>query len=187
MPSQIIHLAIAKKYIEKHPHKIKDVQAFYDGNVLPDLDPNKEVSHCGVRMEKKNLVKRNAEKVNPTKFAVTHRLDDDLNRGKYLHLYVDYQYYNVFLLKYFKQVSKEQSSIDLYETSRRDDQYLQKKYNVEYGMTTVGEELQRINTAWDEEMSIIRQQPDYQYSFPYEIDELNDFIEQMSMIDFPQQ
>ena len=98
MPSQIIHLAIAKKYLEKHQHVMKDEQAFLDGNVLPDLGADKAVSHCGVRNEMHDLVKRNREKVNPNKFAETHDMSDCLNRGQYLHLYVDYQYYNVLLL-----------------------------------------------------------------------------------------
>ena len=82
MPSQIIHLAIAKKYMQKHPGVIKDEQAFIDGNILPDLNPDKAVSHCGIRREMHNLVKRNQEKVNPQKFAETHDMSLELNQGQ---------------------------------------------------------------------------------------------------------
>lgn len=182
------HLAIAKRYLEKHPQSIRDVQAFYDGNVLPDLNPDKAASHCGVRTEKCDIVKRNAEKVSPDKFAKTHDLSDDLNRGQYLHLCVDYQYYNVFLLDYFKQnhTAWEQTLIDMYETTRRDDVYLQKKYGVSYADTTMVRELQEINDIWDGEMDKLRQRAGYHYAFPYEIDTLDEFIEQMSAIDIPQ-
>ena len=186
MPSQITHLAVAKRYLEKHPQTITDVQAFYDGSVLPDLDPNKAVSHCGTRAEKNDIVKRNAEKVNPTKFVATHDMSDDLNRGQWLHLYVDYQYYNVFLLNYFKRTEKDQTSIDLYETTRRDDAYMQKKYGVGYADTTVDGELQKINDIWDDEMVEIRRRPDYQFDFPYDLTALDAFIEQMADAEMPQ-
>ena len=97
MPSQITHLAVAKRYLEKHPQLVKDRQAFLDGNVLPDLADNKAESHCGVRTEKNSLVKRNAEKINLAKFIATHNLSDALNQGLYLHLYVDYYFYNDYL------------------------------------------------------------------------------------------
>ena len=177
------HLAVAKRYLEKHPQSIRDVQGFLDGNVIPDLHPDKAVSHCGVRTEKYDIVKRNREKVNPDKFAATHDMSDDLNRGQYLHLYVDYQYYNVFLLNFFQHTEKEQTSIDLYETSRRDDAHLQKKYGVAYGDTTLGRELREINDIWDDEMVEIRQRPDYQFSMPYDLNALDTFIEQMSDVE----
>lgn len=189
MPSQIIHLAIAKRYLTKHPQAIRDVQAFLDGSVLPDLASDKAVSHCGVRTEKHDIVKRNAQKVSPTKFAATHDLSDDLNKGQYLHLYTDYQYYNVFLLDYFKQMrtSFKQISIDIYETSRRDDAYLRQKYGVEYTDTTIGQELQTLNDIWDQKMGEFRQRPDYHFSMPYsDTDALDVFIEQMADTEIPQ-
>ncbi|MBO4726038.1 MAG: hypothetical protein J5598_00365 [Clostridia bacterium] len=84
MPSQMTHLAIAKRYLEKHPQIIKDVQRFLDGNVLPDLNPDKAVSHCGDRSEKYDILKHNRKKVNPIKFMATHDMRDDLNKGQYL-------------------------------------------------------------------------------------------------------
>lgn len=186
MPSQIIHLTIAKKYLEKHPGEIGDAQAFLDGNILPDLGKDKAVSHCGIRAEMHNLVKRNREKVDPEKFVRTHNMSDALNQGQYLHLCVDYQYYNVLLLDYFKEISIPQSSIDMYETTRRDDDYLCKKYGVSYKDSTLYKELQFINDKWDQERAEMRSRPDYQFSFPYDLNELDRFIEQMSDVKIPQ-
>lgn len=186
MPSQITHLAVAKRYLEKHPQTILDVQAFLDGNVLPDLASDKAQSHCGIRTERNSLVKRNAEKVSVDKFVATHDLSDCLNQGQYLHLYVDYFFYNDFLLAYFKQVEIKQSSIDMYETSRRDDLYLMQKYKVGYADTTLGDELQKINDAWDLEYVEKRQQAGYHFMTPYNFDELDAFIERMSDITIPQ-
>gem|GEM_PF-6107805 len=180
------HLAIAKRFLEKHAQSIKDVQRFLDGNVLPDLDPDKEASHCGVRTEMYDLVKRNQEKVNPAKFVATHDMRDDLNKGQYLHLYVDDQYYNNFLLEYYKTTNRRQTSIDMYETTRRDDAYLQKKYGVAYNDTTLGDELQLINDAWDVENYKKRRRPDYKFYFPYEFPALDEFIEKMANTIIPQ-
>ncbi len=186
MPSQMTHLAIAKRFLAKHGQSIHDVQRFLDGNVLPDLNPDKETSHCGIRKEKHDIVKRNREKVDPNKFAATHDLRDDLNKGQYLHLYVDYQYYNVFLLEYFKHVTRPQDSIDMYETTRRDDAYLKEKYGVAYVDTTLGKELQTINDIWDEENAENRRQPGYHFVIPYEVDAIDGFIEQMADTIIPQ-
>lgn len=186
MPSQITHLAIAKRYLEKHPQTIFDVQAFLDGNILPDLAADKANAHCGVRTEMHDLVKRNREKVDPVKFAMTHDMHDDLNKGQYLHLYVDYQFYNVFLLEYFKNITIEQSAIDMYEVTRRDDRYLEKKYQVAYSDSTLHEELQKINDLWDKENAELRCNPAYKFAFPYKTEELDAFIEEISEIVIPQ-
>ena len=186
MPSQITHLVVAKKYLEKHAQEIKDVQKFLDGNVVPDLVNDKTISHCGVRTEKRDVLKYNREKVNPEKFAATHNMNDDFNKGQYLHLYVDYQFYNVFLLEYHRrEIDKEQRGTDLYETSRRDDLYLQQKYCVSYDDTSVASELYQINAAWDEENAEKRRQPEYKFTFPYDFMALEQFIEQVSNVVIP--
>ncbi len=186
MPSQITHLAVAKRYLEKHPQLVEDRQAFLDGNVLPDLADNKAQSHCGVRTEKNSLVKRNAEKINLEKFVATHDLSDSLNQGKYLHLYVDYYFYNDFLLGYFKQSTFRQSAIDMFETSRRDDKYLKQKYGVGYEDSSLVGELRKINDQWDLEYVEKRQQAGYSFVFPYDFNALDAFIEKMSDITIPQ-
>lgn len=182
MPSLITHLTIAKRYLEKHPETIRDRQAFIDGNVLPDLTPNKEVSHCGLRMEKHDIVKRNAEKVNPAKFAATHDLDDDLNKGQYLHLLVDYQYYNVFLLDYYARPDTEwaQASIDMYEAIHRDDVHLREKYGTEYTDSTLSGQMLKLIGDWNDKRADRSQRPGYHFDIPYDLDALDAFIERLS-------
>ena len=133
-----------------------------------------------------DLVKRNREKVNPIKFVATHDMRDDLNKGQYLHLYVDDKYYNDLLLEYYKNTEGNQTSTDMYETTRRDDAYLQQKYGVAYNDTTLGRELQLINDLWDVEHYKKRRRPDYRFSFPYDFAELDKFIEKMSDTMIPQ-
>ena len=187
MSSQITHLSIAKRFLQKHAGVVKDVQRFLDGNVVPDLAANKAESHYGVRTEMHDIVKRNTEKVNPMKFAMTHDMRDDFNKGQYLHLYVDYQYYNCFLLSYFQQrLPVERMATDMYETTRRDDAYLQKKYGVTYGDTSFERELQRINAIWDTENAKKRCQPGYEFTIPYDLVALDKFVEKMSDTSIPE-
>ena len=186
MPSQITHLAVAKKYLEKHPGQIKNLQQFLDGNVVPDLATNKAESHCGIRVETHDILKWNREKVNPNKFIETHDMSNDFNKGQYLHLYVDYCYYNDFLLWYFKkQQNGNQINADMYETTRRDEVYLQNKYGVNYGNTTLVRELELLNAGWDEEYVVKRQQIGYKFFIPYDFGALDNFIEKMASIEIP--
>ncbi len=186
MPSALTHLAVAKRFLEKHSHLIKNVQDFLDGNVLPDLNPDKAISHCGVRTETNDILKYNREKVNPWKFVETHNMNNDLNKGQYLHLYVDYEFYNVFLKNYMQgQKCGKQVGIDIYETTRRDDEYLRKKYGVEYTDASSGKEIIRLNSIWDSEYEIKRRQTGYKFIFPYSFDELDVFIEKMSDVEIP--
>ena len=187
MPSQIIHLAIAKRYLVKHHGVIKNVQLFMDGNVLPDLGADKSVSHCGVRTETHDLIKRNREKVNPQKFSREHDMTDDLNRGQYLHLLVDDAFYNDLLHDYFTTVDMEQSSIDMYETTCRDEAFLMQKYHVKHQDSTYATELVGLSRAWDQDHARRRakQGEQYHYVIPYDLSTLVEFVEKMSDVQFP--
>lgn len=187
MPSQIIHLAIAKRYLAKHPGVIKNAQRFLDGNVLPDLGADKGVSHCGVRTESRDLIKRNREKVNPQKFLSDHDMKDDLNRGQYLHLLVDYAFYNDLLHDYFAAINLEQSSIDMYETTCRDEAYLMQEYGVKHQDSTYATELLGLSRAWDRDHARRRAErgEQYRYTILYDLSTLVQFIEKMSDVQFP--
>ena len=139
-----------------------------------------------MRKEKHDIVKRNAEKVNPDKFAATHDMSNDLNKGQFLHLYVDDKYYNVFLLDYFKNIKRKQISIDMYETTRRDDDYLRAKYGVEYTNTSYASQLRANMDEWIQEKAIERARPDYRFTIPYALNDLDMFIEEMSDVKIPE-
>lgn len=187
MPSVITHITIAKRFLEKHSNLIKNVQDFLDGNVLPDLASDKAVSHCGVRKEMLDIVKYNAEKVNPDKFVATHDMTSDLNKGQFLHLYVDNQYYNVFLGEYLKrQTSGMQVSNDMYEVTCRDEVYLRVKYRVEYTDTSYALQLRANMDEWNQEKAIERVRQDYQFTIPYTLNDLDMFIEEMSNVKIPE-
>lgn len=181
MPSQITHLAIAKRYLQLHPKQIKDVQRFIDGSVLPDLAADKAAAHCGVRTEFNDVVKRNREKVNPELYRTTHDMNDDFHKGWYLHLLTDDQFYNVLLRSYFAGVSMNQSSIDLFESTQRDNPYLMDKYGVGYADATDTKALIDINLAYEQDHHR-RFGYGYQYTLPYTLAELDAFIEQMAAV-----
>lgn len=181
MPSQITHLAIAKRYLQLHPGQIKNVRRFIDGSVLPDLAADKAAAHCGVRTEFNDVVKRNREKVNPERYRATHDMNDDFHKGWYLHLLTDDQFYNVFLRSYFTGVSMNQSSIDLFECTQRDNAYLIAKYGVGYADSTEVKALIDINLAYGQEHHR-RFGYGYQFTLPYTLAELDAFVEQMAAV-----
>ncbi|MCL2770901.1 MAG: hypothetical protein FWD89_01155 [Firmicutes bacterium] len=90
------HLLIAKRFIEKNPGKIADEQAFYDGSLYPDTVnwEEKDITHFGKRGERTDMLKRHLEKVGVEDFLKKHSLDSDFNKGWYLHLITDYEFYN---------------------------------------------------------------------------------------------
>ena len=74
----------------------------------------------------------------------------------------------------------------MYEVSRRDDNYLREKYKVSFADSTMVAELQKINDLWDQEMVEQRRNPEYKFTFPYQAEELDQFIEKMAQVTIPQ-
>jgi len=113
MPNPLLHLAVAKRYLEKNPGSIKDPQSFYDGNIMPDLANDREQSHYGDRSEVIDPIKRFRNKVCIAKFLSKNKTDTDLNKGILFHLYVDWEYYNDFLDKeYLSSVNFDEYTRD---------------------------------------------------------------------------
>ena len=96
MPGFIIHIAVAKKYIEKHKLEIKNEEDFIKGTIAPDMNVNldgpaedKSKTHYGKW----------------GKYEVTTYIDQFLNdsnvdiskdfwKGYFLHLLADHYFYN---------------------------------------------------------------------------------------------
>ena len=86
MASFVIHLAIAKEYLEKH--KENNPIDFEEGNIAPDLATDKILAHYGPITAKPSLYRYLQE--NP--------VDNSYNRGYFLHLATDYLFYNNFVI-----------------------------------------------------------------------------------------
>lgn len=107
MPGFVIHIAIAKKYMEKHPSEIKMEDEFIKGVIAPDMNKNldgpaedKSKSHYG------KWGKYEVE-THLNKFLKDEEIDieQDYWKGYFLHLLTDYYFYNKE--KYFKKEHRE--------------------------------------------------------------------------------
>ena len=179
MASLIMHLAVAKRYLEENKGKVKDERAFYDGNILPDFDPDKENSHYGKRTEANDLIKRHREKVGLDKFLQSNKLDTDKNLGRFLHLYTDWVYYNELLSHdYLRTVDMAQFPKDNIYTVFVYDKYVQEKYGVHYGLTSMEKEINEAFEKWnayDEK----RWGKNFTGEILFTREQLDDFIEQV--------
>lgn len=94
MAGYVIHLAVAREYIRNF--KVKDEEEFIKGTLAPDLlsTDTKQITHYS---------DSTSSGVNLSKFLESNTLHTSYIQGYFLHLIVDYLFYN----KYFKVRSKE--------------------------------------------------------------------------------
>lgn len=111
MAGYVIHLAVAESYIKKHEDDIKDYNRFIEGVIFPDSVSDKSITHYGEKSSKTDL----------KAFLENNKIDNDYNKGYFLHLVTDYIFYNK-LLKYFSK--------DIYKDYDILNEKLQKKFNV---------------------------------------------------------
>lgn len=113
MPSYVIHLAIAKKYLENHKKEENEEneEEFYKGVIAPDL-ADKKTSHFGEYSSSPNL----------NKYYNEVGLNSSFKKGYFLHLVTDYLFYNKFLKSF---------SPEIYEDYNKINERLIKKYNID--------------------------------------------------------
>ena len=111
MAGYVIHLAVAETYIKKHPDDIIDYNKFIKGVLFPDGVSDKSITHYGEKSSKTNL----------KWFLEENKIDDDFNKGYFLHLVTDYVFYNKLL---------ECFSKDIYNDYDILNKELQEKFNV---------------------------------------------------------
>jgi len=94
MAGYVIHLAVAREYIRNF--KVKDEEEFIKGTLAPDLlsTDTKQLTHYS---------DTTSSEVNLKKFIDSNTLHTSYIQGYFLHLIVDYLFYN----KYFTVRSKE--------------------------------------------------------------------------------
>jgi len=130
MASFNTHLAIAKLYAKRNG--VKDLNAFYKGNIDPDLTDNKDTTHYGtVPNTFENAWVRLNNKVDLAKFLRCNKLDNDLNLGRFLHLVADKHFFSdIFGEEALKNYAHDQFTLDLFYSYILGNQYLIKKYNL---------------------------------------------------------
>ena len=138
MPSFNIHLAVAKRYLEKNPGIIWNKQDFYDGNIAPDLTDDKLATHYSLPRVEGDLPSHINSKVG---IASVYKLpiDTDFEKGIFLHLLTDYVFYNFYFDKTFiKNYPADKFTIDMYASYNATNPSLVEKYNISYDDTSNG-------------------------------------------------
>lgn len=93
MASYVIHLAVGEEYLRNFPNEIKNYDDFVEGIIYPDLVKDKSLTHYGPKSSQVNL----------RDFFNDRDINDDFNKGYFLHLVTDYLFYNKFLEVFSKQ------------------------------------------------------------------------------------
>ena len=124
MPSFLIHLAVAKKYLEHHAEE--NAKEFYRGVIEPDLR-DKSTSHFGEYSSVPDL----------NRYYNEVGLNSSFSRGYFLHLVTDYLFYNKFLKTFSKEIYQdydkinrrlmEEYNIDISDVVREKIQFLEGK------------------------------------------------------------
>ena len=99
MPCLAVHLAVAKKYLEKHPEENKD--DFILGTIAPDINmPNiekyingvsedKNSHHFGLNFKTDDLIEYMKKKVDFNLFFQNNDINTSFLRAYFLHLICD--------------------------------------------------------------------------------------------------
>lgn len=93
MAGYIIHLAVGEEYIRLHPKEISNYDEFVEGIIYPDSVEDKSLTHYGPKSSKVNL----------KAFFECRDINDDFNKGYFIHLVTDYVFYNKFLHVFSKK------------------------------------------------------------------------------------
>ena len=104
MPGFVIHIAVGKEYMKKHPDEIKNKEEFLEGVLAPDLIPklndkeNKSNTHYG-KWGNYNMI------INLDKFLEDPKVDigKDYWKGYFMHLLTDKEFY----LDYFEEETEK--------------------------------------------------------------------------------
>ncbi len=100
MPSLLIHVAIANEYLKKNI--VADKDEFYKGVYAPDIlglqgKQEKELSHFSEPHADGELWEELAKKVNVLQYLQARKIDNDYERGYFLHLITDYYFFANFI------------------------------------------------------------------------------------------
>ena len=97
MAGYVIHLAVGEEYIRNFPGKISNYERFIEGIVAPDDVKDKSLTHYGPKSSEVNL----------KAFFKDRDIEDDFNKGYFVHLVTDYLFYNKFLDLFSKDIYED--------------------------------------------------------------------------------
>lgn len=93
MAGYVIHLAVGEEFLRMYPNEIKNYNDFIDGIIYPDLVNDKALTHYGPKSSQVHL----------DEFFKNSDINNDFNKGYFLHLVTDYLFYNKFLKVFSKK------------------------------------------------------------------------------------
>ena len=137
MPGYVIHLAVGKVYSENN--RIRDLESFEKGIIMPDLSKDKAQSHYGPYSSSPGL----------DKFINEKGIEDSFNEGYFLHLLTDYYFYNKFL---------EEWKPEIYSDYDKLNEELIKKYGIK-----LPEEIKDKVNFKDGELKILNKEMIYKF------------------------
>lgn len=93
----MIHLLIGEKFCENN--HITNKTNFLKGNFAPDLAEDKKQSHFSKDLKAKTFTDALINKIDLNNFSkAKFNLNDDYQKGVFLHLLTDYYFYNEYLI-----------------------------------------------------------------------------------------
>lgn len=131
MPSFNIHLAVAKRYLDKH-NDIKNTLDFYKGSIAPDLTDNKDKSHYTAPRKDNELYSNYLmKKVILNRYLEENDILTDYDKGVFLHLITDKIFFtNYFTKEYVDSVIGKTFLNNLYFSYDTTNKYLEDKYGI---------------------------------------------------------
>lgn len=132
MPSLDVHIAIARKYLEKY-NDIENEIAFIKGNLDPDLSDDRIASHYTKKSDRNDLSEILKNKIRINKYLKSKSIVDDYEKGYFLHLVTDFIFFNYFLDKdYIRTTDYTSFKKDLYYSYNMAHNYLIHNYDINY-------------------------------------------------------
>ena len=132
MASLILHQIIGEKYCCLN--NISNKPKFLEGNIAPDILPNKDERHYKAPAENMfSYLDAAKDRVNLTSFCKASTIDTDYKLGYFLHLVTDYIFYNLLIIdntkfKQFCNAPYNESSALMYKEYDRVAYYLLQQY-----------------------------------------------------------
>lgn len=129
MASSSIHLAIAKKYLEKH--KDLEHKEFIKGTLYPDAAEDNDATHYTLKNRGTDNVSHVRGKVQLYDFLKEHETMDSFEKGWFLHLITDFLFFQeCFTEEYLTNTKQKEFCKELYHAYDCVNLYMEEKYHV---------------------------------------------------------
>jgi hypothetical protein len=128
MPSFQMHLAVAKLYAQKNEGEITNETDFFNGAVAPDLTDNKMKTHYSLPPAGNDLLSNIKNKVDITQLFKLP-IDNDFEKGVFLHLLTDYIFYTYYFSpEFLRAATYEEFTTNLYASYNYTTGWLEDTY-----------------------------------------------------------